>query len=358
MVVITAHLDGESSQVFSDPILEPLVTVHDDPPCSNPTEFQRHGDRSIDVSATARQAARILINPQVPNERRALLFGAAAVLLWSTVATGFKLGLAELEPLELLWLGAAISWVFFGCASIVAGRFRALTRLTSRDWLRFGALGLLNPFLYYVVLFEAYDRLPAQIAQPLNYTWAITLALLAIPVLGQRMTRRTLIGMFVSYGGVVILLSQGRIDDVSGIDTIGVALALGSTLIWAAYWLATVRASDDPLVMMTASFAVGAIAVGITCHIEYGLPALSLRRLGYGAWVGLIEMGITFLLWQQALRATAHAGRIAQLIFLSPFISLILIDQVLGEEVQLRSIVGLAVIVAGLLVANRSRPVT
>ena len=300
----------------------------------------------------------MLINPQVPNERRALLFGAAAVLLWSTVATGFKLGLAELEPLELLWLGAATSWVFFACVSIVAGRFRALTRLTLRDWLRFGALGLLNPFLYYGVLFEAYDRLPAQIAQPLNYTWAITLALLATPVLGQRMTGRTLIGMFISYGGVVILLSQGRIDGISGIDMVGVALALGSTLIWAAYWLATVRASDDPLVMMTASFAVGAIAVGIACHIEDGLPALSLRRLGYGAWVGLIEMGITFLLWQQALRATAHAGRIAQLIFLSPFISLILIDQVLGEEVQLRSIVGLAVIVAGLLVANRSRPVT
>jgi len=291
----------------------------------------------------------------VPNERRALLFGGAAVLLWSTVATGFKLGLAELEPLELLWLGAATSWVFFVCASIVSGRLRALTRLTLRDWLRFGALGLLNPFLYYVVLFEAYDRLPAQIAQPLNYTWAITLAVLAIPVLGQRLTRWTVIGMIISYCGVVILLSQGRIGGVSGIDTIGVALALGSTLIWASYWLATVRASDDPLVMMTASFAVGALAVGIACHIEYGLPALSLRRLGYGAWVGLIEMGVTFLLWQQALRRTANAGRIAQLIFLSPFISLILIDRVLGEHVHASSFVGLAAIVGGLLVARRNR---
>lgn len=278
------------------------------------------------------------------------------MLLWSTVATGFKLGLEELQPLELLWLGAATSFVFFATASLVTGRWPALARLQRRDWLRLGGLGLLNPFLYYLILFEAYDRLPAQIAQPLNYTWAITLALLAIPLLKQRMTPRMALGMLASYGGVLILLSQGRIDGFAGIDGIGVALALGSTLVWATYWLATVRANDDPLVMMTASFAVGAIAIGVTCLLTYGLPALSPRRLGFGAWVGLIEMGVTFLLWQQALRRTKHAGRIAQLIFLSPFISLVLIDRVLGEHVHASSFVGLTAIVGGLLIARRDRP--
>ena len=226
------------------------------------------------------------------------------MLLWSTVATGFKLGLTELEPLELLWLGSAVVVRVLRGGEPRHGtrRLRSL-RLRARDWLRLGALGLLNPFLYYVVLFEAYDRLPAQIAQPLNYTWAITLALLAVPLLGQRMScARGIAGMLVSYCGVVMLLSQGRIDGFADVDGIGVALALGSTLIWATYWLATVRASDDPLVMMTASFAVGAIAIGIACQIEHGLPALSSRRIGFGAWVGLVEMGVTFLLWQQALR--------------------------------------------------------
>jgi drug/metabolite transporter (DMT)-like permease len=104
---------------------------------------------------------------------------------------------------------------------------------------------------------------------------------------------------------------------------------------------------------MTASFAVGALAIGIACQLGHGLPAVTLQRLGYGAWVGLIEMGVTFLLWQHALRLTAHAGRIAQLIFLSPFISLILIDRVLGESVHASSFVGLAGIIAGLLIAGR-----
>lgn len=282
-----------------------------------------------------------------------MLFGIGAVLLWSTVATGFKLGLRELAPLELLWLGAVTSFVFFAVASLVTGRWPAIRALSGQDWLRLGALGLLNPFLYYLILFEAYARLPAQIAQPLNYTWAITLALLAIPVLGQRMSWRMGVGMLVSYCGVVVLLSQGRIDGFADVSGVGVALALGSTLVWATYWLATVRASEDPLVMMTAGFAVGAVAIGLACGFTLGLPELSLRRLGFGAWVGLVEMGVTFLLWQQALRRTAHAGRVAQLIFLSPFISLVLIDQVLGEQVHGSSLVGLAGIVAGLLIAGR-----
>jgi drug/metabolite transporter (DMT)-like permease len=288
-----------------------------------------------------------------PNERLALACALAAVLAWSTVATGFKLGLRVLQPLQLLWLGALISLAFFTAMLVATGRWRALRGLDAAAWRRIAGLGLLNPFLYYLILFEAYDRLPAQIAQPLNYTWAIVLAVLAVPILGQPLTRRTLAGIVVSYAGVVVLLAQGRLDGVARVDGFGVVLALASTLVWALYWLANVRLKVDAIALMAGSFAVGAPAVGLACALTEGLPALDARALGYGAWVGLIEMGITFVLWQTAMRRTAHAGRIAQLIFLSPFLSLVLIDRVLGEAVSASSVAGLGLIVAGLLITRR-----
>lgn len=287
------------------------------------------------------------------NERLALACALAAVLAWSTVATGFKLGLQLLAPLQLLWLGTLISLGFFTAMLLVTGRWRGLANLAGRDWCRVAGLGLLNPLLYYFILFEAYDRLPAQIAQPLNYTWAIMLAVLAVPILGQPLTRRTLAGIVVSYAGVVVLLAQGRLDGFAQVDLVGVVLALASTLIWALYWLANVRLKIDALVLMSGSFAVGTPAVGLACALLEGLPAMNAQTLGYGAWVGLIEMGITFVLWQTAMRRTAHAGRIAQLIFLSPFLSLVLIDRVLGEAVSASSVAGLVLIVAGLLIARR-----
>jgi hypothetical protein len=57
--------------------------------------------------------------------------------------------------------------------------------LSGRDIICSVGLGFLNPFAYYFVLLQAYDLLPAQEAQPLNCTWAITLSLLSVPLLKQ-----------------------------------------------------------------------------------------------------------------------------------------------------------------------------
>jgi drug/metabolite transporter (DMT)-like permease len=280
------------------------------------------------------------------DERAALIYGLSAVLAWSTVATGFKLGLAVMAPLQLLLLGTVISAAVFAIAATATGSWQPSRRaLTEGAW-----FGLLNPFLYYLVLFEAYDRLPAQIAQPLNYTWAITLAVLAVPILKQPLTRRALASIAVSYVGVLILLSQGRLDAWPTVDWTGVALALASTVLWAGYWLTNTRSSMQPVSLMAWSFLIATPMVAVACWLGPGWPPLTAQTLTYGAWVGVLEMGVTFLLWQQAMRKTAHAARIGQLIFLSPFLSLVFIGSVLGETIHLTSVIGLTVILLGLWV--------
>lgn len=290
-------------------------------------------------------------------ERAALLSALAAVAAWSTVATGFKLGLATLAPLQLLCLGVWWSAALFALVAGARGDWRPPAGRPTPDFLaRMAALGLVNPLLYYMVLFEAYDRLPAQIAQPLNYTWAVTLSLLAVPVLGQRLTRHALAGLLLGYAGVVVVLTQGRLDGWAGVDWPGVALALASTLLWAGYWLANARTRVAPVTLMAWSFLLALPAVTLACHLGPGLPPLTWRHLGFGAWVGLVEMGFAFLLWQRALRLTRHTARIGTLIFLSPVVSLWLIGAVLGEQVHVTSWIGLAVIIAGVVLARRGGP--
>jgi drug/metabolite transporter (DMT)-like permease len=285
------------------------------------------------------------------DERKALSFAVVAVLMWSTVATGFKLGLTVMTPVQLLFAGAAFSTVVFVAAALRSGWPRRHLDLKEA-----ALFGLLNPVFYYLVLFEAYDRLPAQIAQPLNYTWAIMLAILAIPVLGQRLTVRTSAGIVVGYLGVVVLLSQGHFDALPDLDPLGVLLAVASTLLWAGYWLFNARSVTEPAALMATSFLLALPVLGVICVAGPGLPALTADTLVYGAWVGFVEMGITFLLWQRALKLSRHAARIGQLIFLSPFISLVLIGAVLGETIHVTSWIGLGIIVVGLLVTGRPRP--
>ena len=290
-----------------------------------------------------------LLHTRAYNERSALLYGLSAVLLWSSVATGFKLGLRVLEPVQLLWLGSTISFALFGSLFVATRRWRQ----PPIDWRRMALLGFANPVLYYLVLFEAYDRLPAQIAQPLNYTWSITLAVMAVPLLKQPLTRRVIVGIAVSYAGVLVLLSQGRWDGVLSTDGMGVALALFSTVIWAGYWLISVRMGADPITLMTIGFGAGSLVLTGICSLSTGLPEFTLEHLGYGAWVGLIEMGFGFLFWQIALARTQHAAKLGQLIYLSPIISLVLIGSVLGETIYWTSVAGILVIIGGLIIARR-----
>ncbi|MEW6488392.1 MAG: DMT family transporter [Thermodesulfobacteriota bacterium] len=171
-------------------------------------------------------------------QARATAYALATVLLWSTVASAFKLSLRHLDPPQLLLYASAASALALAGILAVQGRLGVLLTYTRAQYLRSLLLGLLNPFLYYLVLFQAYDRLPAQEAQALNYTWAITLALLSVPLLGQRMRRADVAGGLVSYAGVVVIATRGDLLGLRFSDPFGVALALGSTVLWSLYWIA------------------------------------------------------------------------------------------------------------------------
>lgn len=290
--------------------------------------------------------------PTETQERKALMFALCAVLMWSTVATGFKLGLEHLLPLQLLLVGTFISWVLFGISASVCNTYK----ISLRELPTIIVLGIINPFAYYLVLFGSYSRLPAQIAQPINITWAIVFALLAVPILKQKITRQGLAGIGLSYVGVLIVLSQNPIDADTPLSITGIALALSSTLFWALYWLFNTRCKSPPTAIMFHSFTVGLILVAAACWHGPGWPDLQPTTIFYGAWVGLIEMGVTYLLWQKAIRLTRNVGRLGQWVFLTPFLSLILIGTVLGEPIRATSVGGLMVIVGGIIIANRNKP--
>lgn len=289
------------------------------------------------------------------SETKATLLALGAVLLWSTVASAFKLSLNYLTPMQLLAWASLVSLATLGLLLAVTGQLRALRATRPADVARSLALGVCNPFLYYVVLFEAYDRLPAQEAQPLNYTWAFTLALLSIPLLRQRLSRWDVIGGLIAYGGVWTIATRGQVLAVEFANPAGVALALGSTVLWALYWIGSTRDHRPPLVALFSNFAAAAPVVVIACALTDGLAITQWQGLAGAVYVGMFEMGLAFALWLGAMRLTRSAARIGNLIFLSPFLSLVFIRILVGESIMASTVVGLALIVAGLVLQQTLR---
>ena len=61
-------------------------------------------------------------------------------------------------------------------------------------------------------------------------------------------------------------------------------------------------------------------------------------------------MGLTFTLWLMAMKYATTTAKISNLVYISPFISLIFIRYAVGETILLATIVGLVFIVSGILI--------
>jgi len=281
-------------------------------------------------------------------QRQAIFYGLGAVLLWSTVATAFKLSLQYFSPIELLLYSGSVSTLLLGGILGYQGKFHLAFQCSRREYLLSMLLGLLSPFLYYLILFKAYDLLPAQQAQPLNYTWAITLSLLAVPFLKQKIGWQQWLALVVSYCGVIVISTEGRILSLQFTNFYGVILTLISTIVWALYWIFNTRDQRDPVVGLFVNFLCSfPFVLGYYLWTaELRLPPV--KGLVGAAYVGFIEMGICFIFWLMAMKLTDNTARISNLVFLSPFLSLIFIHFLVGETILASTFIGLILIILGL----------
>ncbi|MGL6488180.1 DMT family transporter [Aeromonas hydrophila] len=284
------------------------------------------------------------------DQKKAYQYGLCAVALWSTVASAFKISLAYFEPVQLLLVAACTSTLTLGVIVACQGKLPLLLGYIKSRPLYYLALGVLNPFLYYLLLFKAYDLLPAQQAQTLNYTWAITLSLLAVPFLGQKLRRRDGVAIVLGYFGALVIATKGDVFGLQFDSPLGVTLALVSTLIWAGYWILNTRNQGDPIVSLLLGFLISLPFIVAATWLLSDFAMTAWQGWAGAIYVGLFEMGFGFVLWLMALRCATNTAPISNLIFISPFASLVLLNLLIGETIHPATPIGLALIVVALLI--------
>ncbi|MDP2173363.1 MAG: DMT family transporter [Candidatus Cloacimonadaceae bacterium] len=288
------------------------------------------------------------------NQRSAYIYAILAVIAWSSVSTAFKLSLKFLTPLGLLLFSSLTASIFLVLINWSNGRNESGDRHGFYTNIKLSLLpGFLNPFLYYLVLFYAYDRLRAQEAQVLNYTWAIVLAVMSIIILKERFRVRDIVALLISFGGVILISSRGSFIGMKFDNPLGSILALSSSLIWASYWIMNMRDARPPVCKLMYNFLCGSIFIVFNTLVRAVIgggelfvqsPVGLVFVLG-AVYVGIFEMGLTFVLWLKALERSKSTSMISNLIFVTPFISLLFIALILKESIHPATFVGLVIII-------------
>jgi drug/metabolite transporter (DMT)-like permease len=291
-------------------------------------------------------------------QTKAYLYAGATVLLWSTVASAFKITLGHLSFIELLLGASIVSMTALFLILLLQGKLPVIGTYSRAEIARSAALGFLNPFLYYVILFKAYSLLPAQEAQPLNWTWPIMIVLLSIVILKQPIRWVSVLAILISFTGVLVISTRGDVLAFRFTNLPGAMLALGSSVIWALFWIYNVKDRRDEIVKLFLNFVFGTLftlaAVLLSGEIRVP-PAAGIAGV---MWVGLFEMGITFVTWLKALQLSRTTAQVSNLVYAAPFLSLFFIHFIVGEEISPSTVVGLVLIVAGVVVqqyASRGR---
>ncbi len=284
------------------------------------------------------------------NNSKAYIFTALVIVFWATSATAFKIALIYVSSFQLLFYSVFFSTITLFMILVIQKKLHLLKKIKRQNLLKSALLGFLNPFLFYIIVFKAYDLLPGQIAMSLNFGWPIALMVLSVPILRQSLTMRQVIAVLISFIGAVLIATGGDFSSFQNLSQLGVALAISSTVIWATFWLVNAKDKQEPVLKLFTGFCFGLFYTVMISPVFDGIELPANEAWLPMAYIGMFEMGITFVLWLMALEFSGSAAKIGNLIYLTPFLSLLILNLILGEKIFFSTFAGLVLIVIGIVI--------
>lgn len=234
----------------------------------------------------------------------------------------------------------------------------ALTRVlpTGLWWWRALVLGTLNVGAFFALLFIAAYRLPGGVAATLIALQPLTVAVLAVPLLGERLPLRRLLAGIGGVLGVALLVLRAE----AVLDPVGIAAALAAAASMALGVVLTQRWGRPGPVLPFAGWqltAGGLMLAPFALIIEGAPVTLSQANLAGYAYLSVIGAALTYPLWFRGI-SQLSASVVSFLGLLSP-LAAALLGVALAQTFTGWQIVGFAIALASILFGQlpaRGRP--
>ena len=287
--------------------------------------------------------------PRLSPRARAVLALVAANVIWGTTFVAIKPMLERLPPLTVASARFAIALAILLPLLARAGGRPARGPIPA-------LMGLTGVFLLYLCQNVGLQYTSAANAALIHGGIPVLTALVAAPVLGERLGARRLVGLAVSLAGVaaIVLLGEGA---TLGLRAVGDALLLASALSIAAYLVLGRRffPAGGSLALVTGVarygllFLLPATAVELAVSGAEAPTAGDLLRLAY---LGAGASALAFVLWGYGL-THLEAGQAAAFTNLKPIVGLAVAALVLAEPISAAQLGGAALVLGGVWLATR-----
>lgn len=314
----------------------------------------------MDTNMDARTPVEIPVDPSTVTSAAARRAKTVGYLLLLVTSIGWGMNwpvtkklLSELPPLSMRGLSGVIGAFLLAGVAVAIGQS---LRVPRAQWPRLVLLSALNVTSWMALMGLALTYLPASEAAVIAYTMPVWAAVLAWPILGERMTWLRVIAMAMALAGLVALMG-GKGVSASAATWPGILLAMWGAFNFA---LGTVFAKRWPLTLPPVASAVWQVGIGCLPVALIGLAIetphfASLTTLGWSLFFYsiVVQFCIAYLCWFAALqRLPASVAAIGTL--LVPVIGVLASAFALGEPLGPGQIAALLLTIAGVVLASRA----
>jgi drug/metabolite transporter (DMT)-like permease len=321
---------------------------------------------SASVRAVATVGVVVAAEPRVRRPALGYVMVLAAGVLFGVNGAVSKValssGLSSLRLTEARCAGACV-----GLALAALATDRGSLRLARGEWRRLAVFGIVGVAWVQLFYFLAIDRLPIGIALVIQYLGPLLVALWARSLGHEHVRRRIWIALGLSLAGLTLMV---QLWSGLTVDGLGVAFALVSAVVFAAYLLLAERrvAEKDSIPLLAWGFFFATLfwavvqpwwsfpahVVGRTVPLQGHLAAWHLPVWALVLWVVALGTVVPFTLIVGALRHIS-ATRVGVVAMLEPVVATAAAWLWLQESLAPVQIAGAAVVLVGIVLAQTAR---
>ncbi|MCL2518194.1 MAG: DMT family transporter [Oscillospiraceae bacterium] len=282
---------------------------------------------------------------------KSYIFAGISIFFWASTATLTKIMLRDMDSIQILCISTFFASLILFLINLFSKKLPLIKQYKFADYIKFFLTGCLGIFLYNFLLYTALFYLPAQEGFIINYLWPIMVVIFATILLKEKLTIRKIIAILLSFLGIVIVVTKGNLFELNLSSPLGIAMAVSAAVSYGLFSVIIKKFSYDRTISMMFYYISAFIVSFIAMITVSGMPNLNLPQiLGLG-WNGIFSQAIAYMTWSLALQY-GDTHKIANLAFITPFLSLVYIYIFLGEEISIFSLLGLVIIVSGILIQN------
>lgn len=279
------------------------------------------------------------------------IYAVTTVLIWSTMAAVVKKMLFDIPNLEALSVSSFFAALFLLIVNSRTGIMKECKNYSAKDYGMMGGLGFLGLFMYSALYYYGLAQLSSQEACILNYLWPMMLVIFSCIILKEKLTFMKGIAMLCSFLGIVIL-SLGNESSSTGNTALGMLCCVIAAACYGLFSVLNKKADyNQNISMMVMWLVVAVCSMVLGLMTESWIPIKGVQWLGI-LWLGVVVDAVAYLLWALALKGSKDTARIANLAYLTPFLSLIVSAIFLEEKLKLRAFIALIFIIGGILLQN------